>query len=53
MSTREECDDELVDEGILTDDLLLDPALDGMESIVYVGECWIHRSERLIIIKRI
>ena len=44
MSTCEECDDQLVDESILTDDLLLDPALDGMESIVDVGECWIQNN---------
>lgn len=53
VSTREECNDEFLDESILTDDLLLDLRTDRDESIVDMGEGWVHRSERLIIIKRI
>ena len=42
MSTREECDDEFLDESILSDDLLRYLRLDLVECIVDMGERWIH-----------
>ena len=41
VSTREECNDEFLDESILTDDLLLDLRTDRDEGIVDMGESWI------------
>jgi hypothetical protein len=46
MSTREECDDELLDEGILTDDLLLDLGFYLMERVVDMSECWVQNNEK-------
>lgn len=43
MATGEECDNQLLDEGILPDDLLLDISLDLYECIVDMSESWIHR----------
>jgi hypothetical protein len=41
MSTREECDDKLVDESILTDYLLLDLRTDCDERVVDMSESWV------------
>ena len=47
MSTREEGDDQLVDEGILPDDLALDICLDRLERVVDMGESWVHSQLRI------
>jgi hypothetical protein len=41
VSTREEGDDQFLDEGILTDDLALDICLDRLERIVDMSEGWV------------
>jgi len=47
MSTCEECDDELLDESILTDDISLYLGLDSVKCIVDVGECRIQNNSKL------
>jgi hypothetical protein len=47
VSTREEGDDELLDESILSDDLLRYLRLDLMECIVDMGECWVQSNYKL------
>lgn len=43
MTTREECDNQLLDESILTDDLFLDICLDLYECVVDMSESRVHR----------
>lgn len=47
MSSCEECDNELLDESILTDDISLNTWLDSVECIVDVGESWIQNNSKL------